>query len=303
MSDSMIKEIVAAAPNRRKFLKVLGVATAAVGAMGVITPSAEAQTSTEVEVLNFALNLEYLESEFYTWGQYGYGIENLGIGVSGVASGSNPASGGYTQNGVQCDFSNSLVFSQAITQEIGVDERAHVTLLRSFLGSAAIAKPNINLNPLGLPINTENGFLTLSRIFEDVGVSAYGGAAYLLTTPLVIQTAARILGTESQHVSTIRTQIARLAIATTPLDGADLIPPPSGPQDQYLSVNPANGLPAIRSVGEVLYLAYGSQVGVKQGGFFPTGINGAFAATASTAPATAANLGTEPAGFAPVPAA
>ncbi len=301
MSGSMIEEVVKASPNRRKFLGTIGAAAAAVTAMGLADPrSAEAQsgpTNTEIAVLNFALNLEYLEAEFYTYGQYGYGIEQAGLKVSGVASNGNSPNGGLTTGGSKVTFSNSLVFTQAITAEIGVDERAHVTLLQSFLGSLAIAKPNINLNALGLGFGNQNEFLTLARIFEDIGVSAYAGAAYLLTTPIVIQTAARILATEAQHVGTLHTQIARLNIPSPVLDGADLVPPPTGPQNQYLSINPSNGLPALRSVAQVLNLAYGG-AGKTSGAFFPNGINGAFAGTASGAPATSANLATQPAGFA-----
>lgn len=301
MSKRIIEEVVAASSNRRKFLKTLGVATAAVTAMGVGAPEAEAQssgpTATELAVLNFALNLEYLEAEFYTYGQYGYGIEQFGIGVSGVASGGNNPSGGITSNGTKVTLSNSLVFTPAITAEIGSDERAHVVLLRSFLGTLAIAKPNINLNALGFGFGSEGEYLSLARIFEDIGVSAYAGAAYLLTTPFVIQTAARILATESLHVGTLHTQIARLNVTTPVLDGADLVPPPVGAQNQYLPINISNGLPALRSVPQVLALAYGG-VGLTQGGFFPLGINGAFAGTASSTPATAANLTTQPAGFA-----
>ncbi len=297
MSENIIEEVVKASPNRRKFLKTLGAATAAVTAMGVATPSAEAQSSTELAVLNFALNLEYLEAEFYTYGQYGYGIEQFGIKTSGVAAGGNPASGGTTTGGKKVTFANSLIFSQQITAEIGSDERAHVVLLQSFLGSQAIAKPNLNLNALGIGFGSENEFLTLARVFEDIGVTAYAGAAYLLTTPLVIQTAARILAVEALHVGSIHTQIARLNIASPVLDGADLVPPPTGAQNQYLPINVSNGLPALRSVGQVLNLAYGG-AGLTQGAFFPSGINGAFAGTASAAAATAANLTTQPAGFA-----
>ncbi|HLI75348.1 MAG TPA: ferritin-like domain-containing protein [Acidobacteriaceae bacterium] len=306
MPKRIIEEVIEASPNRRKFLKTIGYASAAVGAMSLAGgQEAEAQTTsptaTEIAVLNFALNLEYLESEFYTYGQYGNGIEMHGIKVSGVASGNNNPNGGTTTGGKQVTFPNNLAFSQAITSEIGTDERAHVTLLQSFLGSAAIAKPDINLNALSLGFGSENEFLTLARIFEDIGVSAYGGAAYLLTTPIVIQTAARILATEAQHVGTLHTQIARLNISSPTLDGADLVPPPSGPQTQYLSINPSNGLPALRSVPQVLYLAYGGP-NLTMGGFFPSGINGAFYGTASaSSPASAANLGTIPPGFAPAP--
>ena len=247
--------------------------------------------------MNFALNLEYLEAEFYTYGQYGYGIEQFGIKTSGVAHGSNPASGGVTTGGKKVSFANSLIFTQPITAEIGSDERAHVVLLQSFLGSQAIAKPNLNLNALGIGFGSENEFLTLARIFEDIGVTAYAGAAYLLTTPLVIQTAARILAVEALHVGSIHTQIARLNIPSPVLDGADLVPPPTGAQNQYLPINISNGLPALRSVGQVLNLAYGG-AGLTQGAFFPNGINGAFAGTASAPAATAANLTTQPAGFA-----
>ena len=298
MSKNIFKELAEAAPNRRSFLRKIGVASAAIGAMSIAgARPAEAQSNTELAVLNFALNLEYLEAEFYTYGQYGHGIEQEGIGVSGVSSGNNPNTGGITTGGKQVSFPNNLVFTQAILQQIGSDERAHVVLLRSFLGNLAIAKPNINLNALGLGFGSENEFLTLSRIFEDIGVSAYAGAAYLLSTPLVIQTAARILAAEAEHVATVRTQIARLNIPSPQLDGADIVPPPTGSQIQYLSINPSNGLPAVRSVPQVLNLAYGG-AGKTSGGFFPSGINGAFSGTASSAPATAANLTTQPAGFA-----
>ncbi len=293
MAKSLIPEVINAATNRRSFIKKIGIATAAVGAVSLVdTPSAHAQTNTELMILNFALNLEYLEAEFYTYAEFGYGIEQLGIGTSGTAVGSNPTSGGTTTGGSKVTFSNDLVFTREITSQIGSDERAHVVLLRSFLGSNAIAKPNINLNALGFGFGNQADYLKLSRIFEDIGVTAYAGAAGSLMTPLVITTAARILAAEAEHVATIRTQIARLNVPTFALDGADLIPPPTGPQTQYLSINTSNGLPAIRTPGQVLYLAFGMKANAMQGGFFPTGVNGAI--TTSTGPATATNLATVP---------
>jgi hypothetical protein len=291
MPKNLIDDVYEASPNRRSFIKKIATATAAVGALTAIdTPRAHAAgpTATDIEVLNFALNLEYLEAQFYTYAHYGMSItEYAGIAVNGVANPGNPASGGSVTGGKKVSFSNSLVFTQAIGEEIGSDERAHVVLLRNALGSAAIAQPNINLDALGIGFNSQNEYLTLSRIFEDIGVSAYAGAAYLLSAA-VVTTAARILAAESQHVSTVRTQIARLNIPTMALDGADLIPPPSGSTTQYLSIYAKNGLAATRTPQQVLYLAYGGRSNVSSGGFFPTGVNGAI--TMSGTAATAANL-------------
>jgi hypothetical protein len=290
MPTKLIDELVSASPNRRSFLKTIGAATAGVTALSMTgLKPAEAQTTTEVEVLKFALNLEYLESEFYTYAIYGRGIETFGIGVNGEANGANPANGGVTTGGKMVGFNNSAqVLSAEIAAEIGSDERAHVVLLRSALGSQVIAKPEINLNALGFGFDNQNDFLRLSRIFEDIGVTAYGGAAGLLSTPSIITTAARILATEAQHVASVRTQISVLNISTSALDGADLIPPPSGAKFQVLSIAHPNGLPATRTYGEVLYLAFGGQANASRGGFFPSGVNGSL--TTSTGPATAANL-------------
>jgi hypothetical protein len=291
MPKNLIDDVVSASPNRRRFLKTLGVATAGVTALSMtgLTP-AHAQTTTEVEVLKFALNLEYLEAEFYTWAVYGHGIEKFGFGITGEANGSNPAEGGTTTGGKKVYFDGNVTtdLSSEGAAEIGGDERAHVRLLRSALGSQAIARPNINLNALGFGLDNDINFLKLGRIFEDIGVSAYAGAAGLLTTPSIITTAARILATEAEHVSSLRTLIRYRGFTTTALDGADLLPGPSGAAQQIFSVNKVNGLPATRTPGQVLYLAFGNKANATSGGFFPSGVNGAI--TTSTGPATAANL-------------
>ena len=90
----------------------------------------------------------------------------------GVANAPNPAGGGVTSGGAQVTFSNGLLCSSQLAQEIASDERAHVVLLRNALGGAAIAKPNINLNALGFGFGNQNDFIKLARIFEGIGVSA-----------------------------------------------------------------------------------------------------------------------------------
>jgi hypothetical protein len=275
MSKSIIPEVIEAAQNRRSFVRKIGLATAAAGALSIVNPKAEAQTATDITVLNFALNLEYLESEFYTYATTGSGIESQGIGISGTANPPNPTSGGTTTGGSQVTFSNGLLFSSQLAQEIATDERAHVTLLRSVLGGNAIARPNIYLGALGFGFGSQNDFIKLARIFEDIGITAYAGSSNQLSSA-VIQTAARILATEAEHAAGLRLQCARLNIQTAPpLDGVDILPPPSGSQSTYFSVNPSNGLVSVRTPGQVLYLAFGNMANVTSGGFFPTGVNGA----------------------------
>lgn len=271
--SNLISDVVAESPNRRSLLKKLGIASAAVGATMVTGEKLEAQTGpTVVDVLQFALNLEYLEAEFYTVATMGQTIDQVGIGIDGSGK------PGPTTGGNQVNFANNLVFTGQVAMEIGADERAHVTLLRGALNSVqsglAIAKPAIKLDALGIGFANIVQFLTLARVFEDIGVSAYAGAAGLpvVANSPYIGTAARILAAEAEHVGNIRLQVARLNISTMALDGVDIIPPPSG--QKFISVDATTGLSAIRTPGQVLFLAYGNMANATAGGFFPSGVNG-----------------------------
>ena len=289
MSKSIIPEVIAEASNRRSFIKKIGAATAAVGAMSAgLAPNAEAQTTNEMAILNFALNLEYLESQFYSFATTGSSIHNHGIAISGTARGSNPTSGGQISGGKKVYFQTPFI--EDVAMQITNDEEKHVVLLRKVLGSKAIACPVINLNALGFGFGNEQEFLKLSRIFEDIGVTAYGGAAGMLTTPAVITAAARILATEGEHVASVRTILSYLNYTTAPaLDAVDILPPPSGERYQVLSINIGDGLPSIRTPQEVLYLAYGMKSNATAGGFFPNGVNGAIYMSGTAAKKTSAN--------------
>lgn len=271
-NKTLVSDVIGGAQNRRSLLKKIGMASAALGAVAVTSGKLEAQAGpTVVDVLQFALNLEYLEAEFYTTATMGTTIDQVGIGIDGAGG------TGDTTGWNQVNFSNNLVFSGQIAMQIGEDERAHVTLLRGALQAAGVtpvAKPAINLGALGIGFANLAQFLTLARIFEDIGVSAYGGAAAL---PFVgnspyIGTAARILATEAEHAGNIRLQMARLNISTPVLDGVDIPPPPTG--GDFISADNTQGLTAVRTPGQVLFLAYGNKAGVTSGGFYPNGMNG-----------------------------
>jgi hypothetical protein len=275
-NKNIIPELLAESPNRRSLLKTLGLASAAVGAAVAAGRQLKADPALPPveDVLQFALNLEYLEAEFYTAATVGKTIDQLGVDI--VGSGMP----GPTTGGSMVNFANNLVFSSAIAMEIAQDERDHVTLIRGALmgaGITPIAKPAINLGALsgmGAGFGSEAQFLTLARIFEDIGVSAYAGATTLstVTESPYISTAARILATEALHSGNIRLQVARLGIASIKLDGVDIVPPPTG--TQFFPADATTGLTAIRTPGQVLFLAYGLVANATSGGFFPQGFNG-----------------------------
>src|SRR5947207_15286192 len=96
----------------------------------------------EQDILNFALNLEYLEAEFYTYATTGQSITSFGTRTKGQVSGSNPTTGGTTVGGKQVTFSDSESVLRDIATPIGADERASVVLLRAAPGPTACALPN-----------------------------------------------------------------------------------------------------------------------------------------------------------------
>ncbi len=122
--NNLISDVVAESPNRRSLLRTLGIASAAAGTAFVGGEKLQAQAGgpTVVDVLQFALNLEYLEAEFYTIATMGQTIEQVGIGINGSGT------PGPTTGGNQVNFANNLVFTGQVAMEIGADERAHVTL-------------------------------------------------------------------------------------------------------------------------------------------------------------------------------
>ena len=122
----------------------------------------------EVDLLNFALNLEYLEAEFYTYATTGKSITNFGVGTKGKANGDNPANGATTNGGAKVSLSKEESILHDIATQIGADERAHVVLLRGALGSSAVAMPNIDLSALGFGFANQNDFLRAARILEDI---------------------------------------------------------------------------------------------------------------------------------------
>ncbi len=237
--------------ERREFFKAaFGMGALAVGGAATLgfAKRADAQTATitDPDILNFALQLEYLEAQFYLYATTGQGLAaNL---LTGTGTQGQVVTGTGANMARAVNFGGDTVV-QAYAREIAADELAHVTFLRSAgaLGSAAVAQPTINISggldgpftaaaraagviPAGNtttpfdPYADANSFLLGAYIFEDVGVTAYKGASPLITNKTFLQAAAGILAVEAYHAAIVRTTLYARGVATPALRAnADLI--------------------------------------------------------------------------------
>ncbi len=257
--------------NRRGFLASF--ASAALAATALSGSSASAQTTTAgpsvVDVLNFALNFEYLEANFYSVASGGTGLSAADMGTGAVAPTGLPT-------GLQLD-AVTLALAKSLLQ----DEMNHVELLRnaiSTLGGTPIPQPLIKYDAMGA-VTTQAQFLATTRQFTALGNSAYAGSAQLLVSnPQILTTAAQILGAEGQHAGAVDYQCIVQGITSPAIDAQD-VPPTSS---NYFIVLPTTALSPARNSVQVLGVVYAASTamtttpatGITSGGFFPNGVNG-----------------------------
>jgi hypothetical protein len=318
MSDVKSDQVESRGTNRRQLLTTAGmvgaaaVGTSLLGGFGRKSLANAGSTTygikgdhftvDDVDILNFALNLEYLEANFYQYAAYGVG---LGTADSGVED-SNVI------GGAAVPFVSTAV--QQYAQEIAGDELNHVRFLRAALGKYAVVQPCINFTdtftalavgagviPSGQTFNpfaSDLDFLIGSFIFEDVGVTAYNGAAPYIKNPAYLSAAAGILAVEAYHAGEIRTLLfqegsAAITIANqisafrnaasnaadTANENTDQGITNSDGTANIIPTN-ASSLAFSRTFAQVLNIVYGSAAAVTttvapaKGGFFPNGLNG-----------------------------
>ncbi len=264
MKTEVLERIVKNSSDRRNFMKRVGVTGLGVAAASMMGSSflgkAYASTAvTDTDILNFALNLEYLEAEFYSMATWGATLVELGVLTTAETTG--PTTGG---NMVPNFGSSAWAFLATALRE---NEVTHVQYLRTTLGSAAVKKPAINLAALGYGFSSVGSWLELARQFEDVGVSAYLGAAPLITSKTYLAAAGAILATEAQHSGAIRAACVNTGTKSPAVDSLDVPPTATTPFDVD-----KNALSIPRTTAQVLNIVYAG--GSCGGGFFPAGMNG-----------------------------
>jgi rubrerythrin len=125
----------------------------------------------DVDILNFALTLEYLESTF------------------------------YKEAKTRAKASGEL---KSLIEMLADDEQQHVEALKATivkLGGKPVAEPKFDF-----PYSNTAGFLKLAQTFEDTGVSAYNGAGPMIKSKEVLGAAGSIVQVEARHAAAIRLQ-------------------------------------------------------------------------------------------------
>jgi hypothetical protein len=173
--------------TRASFILRGALATGALYGAGAVAPfvtQALAQGGGgDAEILNFALTLEYLESDFYN-------VKAKEVGLSGQAK------------------SYAALF--------GEEEQDHVVALTGFikqLGGKPVAKPTFVFGA-----TNESSFLALASVLENTGVGAYNGAAPSLKSKTVLAAAGSIVQIEARHAAAIDLLIGK---SPTPNQGFD----------------------------------------------------------------------------------
>ncbi len=286
--------------GRRRLMKGVGAGAVALGALGgasiATSTSASAATYTDADILNFALNLEYLEAEYYLRAATG---QPLGAytGLTGVGT------PGTVTGGSLVPFQNPALAYYAL--RIANDELSHVRFLQTALGASAIAEPTIDFaasfttlaqaaglvgpNDTFNPFADEISFLLGAYIFEDVGVTAYAGAANLLTDKGNLSYAASVLAVEGYHAGAIRGYLSQVGAGNATNAISALRAKLGGVPDNGTAItgNPYyftnvdyNGQTYRRTTQQVLNIVYGG-ASPTAGLFFPKGVNGLFNSTAT----------------------
>ncbi|KAF1840896.1 uncharacterized protein K460DRAFT_410290 [Cucurbitaria berberidis CBS 394.84] len=183
----VLAPLVAAAPANyaRQEASSASSASAAAGTSKAATsataaaPAAAAATLSDVDILNFALTAEHLESTYYKQGFAKFSMQDF-------------MALGLTEGQVK-----SLM-------GVGQTEATHVTTLISAIAGAGAKPVEPCTYNFDAALTSADSMVKTARVLEAVGVSAYLGAAPLVNSSDVLAAAGSIVTVEARHQAFIR---------------------------------------------------------------------------------------------------
>ncbi len=189
----------AALDSRASFLRKLGLGAGVLAGGSVLLAPGKAfaghgDTIPDVDILNYALTLEYLEATFYTQALGG-------SGTTGVPA--SPATfnrGAITGSGIFAGF-GGRIRSNAFDylSDIREHEITHVEFLRGQLGAALAVGPCTF--DFSMALASVESFVETAQVLENTGVMAYDGAIRYVDAGDVLQAGAQIATVEARHAA------------------------------------------------------------------------------------------------------
>ncbi|CAH9105279.1 unnamed protein product [Cuscuta epithymum] len=263
----------------------------------------------DVDLLEFPLNLEYLEAEFFLWGAFGYGLDKFAPNLS---------SGGPPPVGVTSAKLSPLV--KDIIAQFGFQEVGHLRAIKETV--PGFPRPLLNLSKetfatimdkaLGHPLKppfdpyaNDINYLIASYLVPYVGLTGYVGANPKLHSHTAKKLVAGLLGVESgqdavlrtllyqrrkeqvvpygitvaeftEHISRLRNKLGKEGLK----DEGLIVKPTIGPEGKTsgnILAGDSHSLAYDRSPEEILRIVYGSEKENRPGGFYPKGAHGRIA--------------------------
>ena len=156
------------AMSRRSLLGLALIGTGAIAAARAPAAAAAGLSASDIDILNYALVLEYLQASFYTEAER-----------SGALSGKTAEA----------------------ARIVGATERAHVKAFQKLLGPKAVQRPTFNFQGT---TEQQRPFLKTAVAFEDLAVAAYKGQAPKLRSNAVLAAAVGIHSVEARHAAWMR---------------------------------------------------------------------------------------------------
>jgi glutamine cyclotransferase len=194
--------------GRRNFLKIAGAGAVGIAAFGLIGCQKDEGGpdmggnglyfgSGDIAILNYAYALEQLEAAFY--------IEVMNKPYSGIND-----------------------WEKMLFRDIRDHEIAHREFFKTALGKNAIGKLEFNFS--GINFSNRASVLATAKTFEDLGVSAYNGAGWLIKNEAYLLLAGKIVSVEARHAALVRDLIDNGSFANSEVidnQGLDLAYSPS----------------------------------------------------------------------------